>query len=125
MSLSVRSLPTAADSTSNVATQSVAKSDKRLALAAHVLRAMATAQVEGRRLDLDGLAAELGVSSDDDAPLSDGVRARRLRREDVRAMVSQLDGEGFVDASRMRLTFAGFAMGSALSARKVMPLRLV
>jgi Holliday junction DNA helicase RuvA len=30
-----------------------------------------------------------------------------------------------IDAARMRLTLAGFAMGTALAARKVMPLRLV
>ncbi|CAN5510878.1 hypothetical protein BH09MYX1_BH09MYX1_25550 [soil metagenome] len=79
--------------------------------------------MDGRLLDLDGLAHELGVT--DDAPTEDGVRARQIRREDVRATVRQLHGEGFVDATRMRLSLAGFAMGSALAARKVMPLRLV
>lgn len=116
MSLSVRSLPTVAKTS--------APGEKRLALAAHVLKTMAQAQVDGRRLDLDALASALGVESDD-ASTAEGVRPRKLRREDVRAIVTQLDGEGFVDAARMRLTFAGFAMGSALSARKVMPLRLV
>ncbi len=100
------------------------QSKQRLALAAHVLREMAQAQVDGRRLDLDGLAEALGVQADD-APLEDGIRARRLRREDVRSIVSQLDREGFVDAARMRLTLAGFTMGSSLAPRKVMPLRLV
>jgi hypothetical protein len=121
MSLSVRSLPRCNDEIN----------EKRLALAlaAHVLRAMAAAQIDGRRLDLDSLSADLGVKSDDDdAPLHDGVRARKLRREDVRAMITKLDGEGLVDALRMRLTITGFAMGSSLARRapqKVMPLRLV
>ena len=122
MSASVPRLPVAFESTPSLPTG--AKSKQQLALAAHVLREMAQAQVDGRRLDLDGLADVLGVEADD-APLHDGIRARRLRREDVRAIVSQLDREGFVDASRMRLTLAGFAMGTSLAPRKVMPLRLV
>lgn len=118
MSISVRSLPTVS--------KAQAPAQKRLGLAAHVLRALADAQVEGRRMDLDTLAAELGVESDD-ATTQEGVRVKKLRREDVRAAVSQLDAEGFVDASRMRLTLAGFAMGSSLSSRqaKLMPLHLV
>jgi len=64
------------------------------ALSAHVLRAMAIAQVEGRRLDLETLVRELGV-----------------RRGDVRRVVSALHREGYVDALRMRPTLIGFALG--------------
>ena len=118
MANSVRSLPTVS--------KAQAPAQKRLGLAAHVLRTLADAQVEGRRMDLDTLADELGVETDD-ASTQEGVRVKKLRREDVRAAVSQLDSEGFVDASRMRLTLAGFAMGNALSSRqaKLMPLHLV
>jgi hypothetical protein len=121
MSASVPRLPVF-ESTTELPRSSQPK--RELALAAHVLREMAQAQVDGRALDLDGLVRALGIDSDE-APLQDGVRARRIRREDVRAIVSQLDREGFVDAARMRLTLAGFAMGSSLAPRKVMPLRLV
>ena len=113
MSASVRRLPTAAPSSPA----------RQLGLAAHVLRALADAQADARRIDLEMLCELLGV--DDTAPAHEGVRAKTMRREDVRAAVSRLDAEGFVDAARMRLTFAGFALGTALLPRKVMPLRLV
>ena len=113
MSASVRRLPTASPSSPA----------RQLGLAAHVLRALADAQADARRIDLEMLCGLLGV--DETAPAHEGVREKTLRREDVRAAVSRLDAEGFVDAARMRLTFAGFALGTALLPRKVMPLRLV
>lgn len=64
------------------------------ALSAHVLRALAVAQIEGRRLDLDTLTQEI-----------------RVRRGDVRRVVSALHQEGYLDALRMRLTLMGFALG--------------
>lgn len=112
MSASVRRLPAAPSSPA-----------RQLGLAAHVLRALADAQAAGHRIDLARLCEVLGV--DESAPAREGVREKTLRREDVRAAITRLDTEGFVDAARMRLTFAGFALGTALLPRKVMPLRLV
>jgi len=86
---------------------------RRLALATHTLRALLDAHTTGRYLDLRALCEVLGIE-DDAAPEQDGVRARRLRREDVRDAVRQLDVEGFVDASRMRLTLAGFALAGSM-----------
>ena len=73
------------------------------ALSAHVLAALALAQIEGRRLDLEALTALLHV-----------------RRGDVRRAVSALHREGFVDALRMRPTMLGFALGRSY-ARKPLP----
>lgn len=64
------------------------------ALSAHVLHALAVAQIEGRRLDLETLTREI-----------------RVRRGDVRRVVSALHQEGYLDALRMRLTLMGFALG--------------
>lgn len=113
MSASIRRLPTATPSTHA----------RQLGLAAHVLRVLADPHAEGRRIDLARLCELLGV--DESAPAHEGVREKTLRREDVRAAITRLDAEGFVDAARMRLTFTGFALGTALLPRKVMPLRLV
>lgn len=67
------------------------------ALAAHVLRALASAQSRGRLVRLDELAPALDV-----------------RREDVRKVVTQLDAEGHVDAMRMRLTMTGLALAASM-----------
>lgn len=118
MSLSV--FPAAPASASGTATGSGIR-ESVAALASRLLQVLAAAQEAGKRMDLDLLAAALGadVSADED-----GVRERGLRREDVRALVARLDGEGFVDASRMRLTLAGFAIAKSLP-EKTSGLRLV
>ena len=66
-------------------------------LAAHVLAALARAQVDGRLASLETLVAAVGA-----------------RRGDVRSTLSQLHREGYLDVLRMRLTLAGFAIGCAL-----------
>ena len=81
---------------------------QKLALAAHVLAALAKAQHRGQTMSLEDLVKEIEV-----------------RRADVRACLSSLHAEGFVDCVRMRLTLRGFALGSALAGRKLMPLRLL
>lgn len=95
-------------------------SNQKLSLSADVLRALFAAR--DTRITLDELCEALGVG---EAPARDGVRARAVRREDVRELVSRLDEEGFVDASRMRLTLQGFALASSLQARRLIPLHLV
>jgi hypothetical protein len=67
------------------------------ALAAHVLVVLASHR--GRVLTLDDVAASSGA-----------------RRTDVRAAVTRLHEEGFVDALRMRPTLAGLALASAFRA---------
>ncbi len=67
-------------------------------LAAHVL--VALAKENGRATTLAAVAQSVGA-----------------RRADVRAMVTRLHREGFVDALRMRTTLAGFALATAMSAR--------
>ncbi|HEY4117476.1 MAG TPA: hypothetical protein VGM56_06450 [Byssovorax sp.] len=74
--------------------------------AALVLRALSTAQAEGRRADLDELSTELGV-----------------RRAELRALLSTLHRQGLVDVMRMRPTLEGFAIGRALEGLPVAPLR--
>lgn len=105
-------------------TQSTTPAQRRLALATHALRALLDAHRTRRHLDLDALCDVLGVQ-EEDAPAQDGVRTRRLRREDVRDAVRQLDVEGFVDATRMRLTLAGFALANSMSQRRLLPLHRV
>jgi DNA-binding IclR family transcriptional regulator len=75
-------------------------------LSAHVLQALAQAQSEGRRASLETLAEEL-----------------RVRRGDIRRTVTLLHRQGFVDALRMRLTLAGFALGRAYLGQTLPPLR--
>jgi hypothetical protein len=75
-------------------------------LGAHVLQALAQAQSEGGTASLDTL-----------------TQALRVRRGDVRRTVSQLHREGFVDALRMRLTLAGFALGRTYLGQALPPLR--
>jgi DNA-binding IscR family transcriptional regulator len=72
-------------------------------IALHVLRAVAEAQVDGRRIDLENL-----------------VEAVQVRRRDLRSTVSALHRAGLVDALRMRPTMKGFALGIAL-AREPLP----
>ena len=67
------------------------------AVAAHVLRHLASAQSRGRLVRLDELANEIGV-----------------RHEDVREVVTSLHAEGHVDAKRMKLTMSGFAIAAAM-----------
>ena len=67
------------------------------AIAAHVLRQLASAQSRGRLVRLDELANAIGV-----------------RHEDVREVVSSLHAEGHVDAKRMKLTMSGFAVAAAM-----------
>jgi Mn-dependent DtxR family transcriptional regulator len=78
----------------------------RQTLAEHILRAMSLAQREGRRIDLEGLSAELGA-----------------RRADVRGTLSTLHRQGLVDVMCMRLTMAGFALGASFANRPLAPLR--
>jgi len=63
-------------------------------LSMHVLRALAEAQIEGRRSNLETLVEQLQV-----------------RRRDVRGAVTALHQQGSVDAIHMRLTLQGFAIG--------------
>ena len=75
-------------------------------LAGHLLQTLAAAQTEGEKLTLDDLVER--------------VKARRV---DVRAVVSMLHGEGYLDAMTMRLTMRGFIVGSSLSNVTLRPLR--
>jgi Mn-dependent DtxR family transcriptional regulator len=75
-------------------------------LFAHVLKALAAAQSEGRASNLETLTEEL-----------------RVRRTDIRRTVSALHREGYVDALRMRLTLAGFAIARSLMTEDLPALR--
>ncbi len=75
-------------------------------LVPYVLRALALAQRQGRSISVEDLALALSV-----------------RKTDVRAVVSALHREGYVDALRLRLTLAGFAVGSALAKETLPALR--
>jgi hypothetical protein len=66
-------------------------------LAAHVLRSLAIGHSQGHAVTLDGLSAEL-----------------RVRRADVRSVITALHKEGYVNAATMRLTLRGFTVGTAL-----------
>ncbi len=79
---------------------------ERDALTLHLVRALSRAQHEGRRVDLETLTVELGV-----------------RRGDVRGLVTALDREGYMHASRMRLTLQGFVLGRALEGMALPPIR--
>jgi len=78
----------------------------RGALAEHVLRTLACDHLEGRRSDLDTLTNTV-----------------RVRRADVRGVLSALHREGYVDVLRMKLTLEGFALGCALMDRRVPEVR--
>jgi hypothetical protein len=75
-------------------------------IALHVLRALAEAQAEGRRMDLETL-----------------VQVLQIRRRDLRTTVSALHRAGLVDALRMRSTIQGFALGVALARAPLPALR--
>lgn len=75
-------------------------------LAGHLLKALAVAHQQGRRLTLDELVGE--------------VKARRV---DVRATLSMLHREDYVDAVKMRLTMRGFLAGASLAEANLRPLR--
>jgi hypothetical protein len=75
-------------------------------VAAYVLRALAQSQTEGRAESLATLTDELQV-----------------RRKDVRAAITALHREGYLDALRMRLTLRGFAVGRALVGEQLKALR--
>lgn len=75
-------------------------------IAPHVLRALAEAQTEGRVMDLETLSLAIQV-----------------RRADVRKTVSALHQQGLVDALRLRLSLAGFALGTSLLSRELAPIR--
>jgi hypothetical protein len=76
------------------------------ALAAHVLRALASAQSRGRLVRTDELALSIGV-----------------RRDDVRYVITQLHAEGHVDAERMRLTMTGLALAASMRECKLAQVR--
>jgi hypothetical protein len=83
-------------------------------LSTEILRALHTSGAT--RITLDELCVLVGVTDD---VAREGVRARKPRREDVRATVRELDRLGYVDALRMRLTLQGFAVAvSALPAAR-------
>ena len=75
-------------------------------LCLHLLRALAHAQREGIRVDLDTL-----------------VQTVQARRPDVRKALSQLHQEGLLDVMTMRLTLAGFAVGASLAKTSLPELR--
>jgi hypothetical protein len=75
-------------------------------LSMHVLRALAEAQIEGRRSNLETLVDQLQV-----------------RRHDVRGAVTALHHQGLVDAIHMRLTLEGFAVGRSCMAQSLPELR--
>ena len=75
-------------------------------LAKHVLRILARLQMDGRNASLGDLVDELDV-----------------RRGDIRRAVSMLHEQGFLDALRMRLTMAGFAIGAGLIDKELPPVR--
>lgn len=75
-------------------------------VATYVLRALAQAQIKGRVSTLASLTRDL-----------------KVRKVDVRAAVSALHREGYLDALRMRLTLRGFAVGTALLGQQLPELR--
>ncbi|MGZ3475705.1 MAG: hypothetical protein ACXWUG_16635 [Polyangiales bacterium] len=74
-------------------------------LAQHVILTIARDHIEDRRSNLDTLTEALG------AP-----------RAEVRAVLTALHQEGYIEVLRMRLTLEGFALGIALSQSEVPPL---
>jgi len=75
-------------------------------LTPYVFRTLARYQIRGRVANLQTLVDEIGA-----------------RRGDVRKTVSALHRAGYVDVLRMRLTLAGFAIGSRLVDATLPPLR--
>ncbi len=68
-------------------------------VAMHVLRALTRSARTERRVSLEDLSTEL-----------------RVRKVDVRRILTTLDRQGFVDVLHMRPTMLGFAIGHALGA---------
>jgi hypothetical protein len=77
------------------------------ALALHVLKSMTRSHKQATRCTLDNLAADL-----------------RVRRADLRSVLSALHTEGMVDITTMRLTLSGFAVGCSLLKCQLAPLRM-
>ena len=75
-------------------------------LAAYILQALTLAQREGRTENLETL-----------------VETLRVRRKDIRATLTVLHRQGLVDVLRMRLSLAGFAIGTALLGQPLPALR--
>jgi len=75
-------------------------------LAAHILQALTLAQVEGRAENLATLVDKL-----------------RVRRKDVRSTLTMLHRQGMLDVLTMRLSLAGFAIGTALLGQALPALR--
>jgi DNA-binding IclR family transcriptional regulator len=75
-------------------------------LAIHVVAALSRAQRRGRTMTLESLARALGA-----------------RKTEVRGVVTRLDREGYVDATRMRLTLLGFALGASVANTRLCELR--
>ena len=75
-------------------------------LAAYILQALTLAQMEGRSENLETL-----------------VEALRVRRKDIRTTLTVLHRQGLVDVLRMRLSLAGFAIGTALLGQPLPALR--
>lgn len=75
-------------------------------LAAHLLQLLFVLQSEGEIATLETL-----------------TEALRVRRADIRRVLTALHREGVVDAVRMRLTMPGLALGAALAGAKLRPLR--
>jgi DNA-binding IclR family transcriptional regulator len=75
-------------------------------LATHILKVIAQHQISGRQVSLQTLVDEL-----------------KVRRADIRRVVTALDNEGYLDAMRMSLTMTGFAIGGGLLERELPPLR--
>lgn len=80
----------------------------RKAIAAHVLVALASAARAGRTVTVADLALTI-----------------KVRRGDVREVVSTLHAEGHVDALRMRLHLSGFALANAFTKSSLKTARTV
>ena len=78
----------------------------RLTLAAHLVKHLAAAQIRGRNMSLDDLAAQLPDHA----------------RVTIRSTLSRLHDEGLLDVSTMRLSLQGFALGRGLVKRKLAPI---
>ena len=75
-------------------------------VAIHLVKHLTSSQRSGRVVTLADLVDELGV-----------------RRADLRVAVRALHEQGYLDALRMRLTLAGFALGASLDGATLRPLR--
>jgi hypothetical protein len=79
---------------------------ERERIAIHVIHRMTTYQLQSRRLRFDEIVGMLGVE-----------------RTELRRVLWALDRQGLIDAAQLSLTLSGFAMGHALEARDLPPLR--